>query len=268
MKDILMSLLAASLLLTSCNMKTYQKSYLTIGPNIGHFTREKEFKARFLVGGATMQVQAAKAITGKFGVTADAMLGLTGQQAYELGFVYYKKQGRTYFETSVGLGYGHINSSVSNEPADPIALPSSSAYYYHRIQAEYTKISLQPSVFIPIFKNIDLGISLKGSFVQYPRYDYAYLLDDYRGSGYTGVIETDTISARNQSGFALEPVLTFKSNNKGLKFFMQMGGAFVGAFFKSNTLQPGYPPSYREYKSFDHPKFRRPLFRVGFEYRF
>lgn len=270
MKLHLIALLVLVVIISSCNRKSYSKAYVASGPHVADFSTTKQTKIKVLGSLTDLEFQLAVPIKENFGISANGLLGFTGQQIGEVGIIYYKNKNDSYLEFNAGLGYGYIDSEVKGVGTPFFHIPALSAgsYYSHTIQSNYIKLYLQSSLIYNIGERLRFGPTFKVSPILFTRYDYDYLLNDYGGSGYSGKIEHDDVSFKNKFGVNIEPVLNFRldrKKNPNTKLILQIGGSFTTSVFKSETFQRNIS---QQVKIFNHPKQNNLIFNIGYEYNF
>ena len=258
-----------TLILTSCNFRTYNKSYVPSGPHVADFQTNQSNLKTFM-GFTDSEIQYAKPINEKYGISINGFWGYTGQYIGEAGFVWYRKNEKRYFELNTGLGYSRIRSVLDDIPDALLYIPHLAVdnYYSHNISADYLKLYIQPSYLFNFSHYVRMGPTLKLASILYLNYDYSYKLDSWGGSGYEGIRETDKVSFNNKAGINIEPVWNIKLGSGRNRFLFQIGGSFTSTVMESTTLQQAFYWSSKIPKTFRHPKQRHLIMNLGYEFRF
>lgn len=264
------------LALSSCNFMTYNKAYVASAPHVADLNTGAH-KAKGLFNLTDIELQFATPLSEHWGLTANGLLGVTGQYIGEIGAVYFINGDYRYFEVSAGVGRAHINSEVRAIPDQPLFFPglATDLYYFHTIQSDYYKLYVQPSFLFNISDNLRIGPTLKLASLYFTQYNYDYKIDSYQGSGYRGVKEVDYMTFNNKWGINAEPVLNMKwtkrrnrwqwLSRRDPSFVLQVGASFSSTVVTSEVFQTAFEPTPAGVREFKHPKQNNFILNFGLE---
>ena len=114
----------------------------------------------------------------------------------------------------------------------------------------YNKFFLQPTVCGKINKFSKVSFTFRVNYINYVHYNYEYYKDRWGGT----ILESDTIIASNKNGFILDPVITWKTGWKNVKFQIQVGFPINLIYFKESNVS--------------HPLYQRYIFNTGIQINF
>ncbi len=217
--------------LSSC----VSSSLLPQTQNVPLFTKEKELQISTQITGRSAELQLAYSAKPHLAFMANGLAG--NLQMVELGAGYYTKLSEKFiFESYAGIGEGSVNVKNTFYHIKPLFF-STTKEERCNINIFGTKFFIQPNIGYKYEENLQLSLSLKGSFWYFPKYYYYNELWRPDIHGEMEYIKTDSVNLKNTQCYTLEPAITFKTGGERLKFMTQLG--FLAAINSENrTIRP------------------------------